>query len=100
MKNRHTRNTPDPLTLMVVVTVLGMMLSTTLNAQETFFDKPDLDDLMDGDITLARAAHSGAAVHMSFNSLAQARPENHAKQTTQPFAGTVPDIFLSLRLPW
>jgi len=100
MKNRHTFDWPDPLTMLVMLTILWMILSTTVGAQESFLNKPSLTDLQDGDVTLASDSHGTTDVHMSFSNPPPAHLENHPMDTMVPESDVLPEVFLSLRLHW
>ena len=100
MKSRYTKHRLDPLILLAVLVTLGVVLTATVSAEETFLSKPNFDDLQDGDVTLARAGRGGAGIHMSFMlpSALNGNSQSSAVLTSQ--ALSVPDVYLSLRLPW
>jgi hypothetical protein len=100
MKNRNSRHRPDPLMLLAILVMLGAMMTSTASAGESFLSKPSFTDLEDGDITLAGAEQGGAAIHMSFMSPSVLHGNNPSDQVVINQSGTLPDVYLSLRLPW
>jgi len=101
MKSRHTKHRLDPLVLLALLVTLGVMMTSTVGAAElSIFSKPSLDDLQDGDITLARAEHGGAGIHMSFMSPSELCRNSDPDAVVTGDYGTLPDIYLSLRLSW
>ena len=100
MKNRYPKRRHDPLILLAVLVTLGVMMTATVSAEETFLSKPNFTDLQDGDVILARAEHGGAGIHMSFMSPSGLNGSSQASYmlTSQDFS--MPDVYLSLRLPW
>ena len=99
MKDRNTKHRFDPLMLLAVLVMLGVMMSSTAGAAESFLSKLSFTDLEDGDITLAGAERSGAAIHMSFMSPSVLYGNKQSGYIVNP-SGALPDIYLSLRLPW
>ena len=100
MKNRYTKRRPDPLMLLALLVTLGVMMTATVSADEPFLSKPNFTDLQDGDVTLARAEHGGAGLHMSFMSPSVLNVNRDSSYVLTSFTGTMPDVYLSLRLPW
>jgi len=101
MKSRHTKHGFDPLILLALLVSLGVMMTSTVGAAESsFLSKPNLGDLEDGDITLARAGHGGAGIHMSFMSPSELCRNTETDYRVTGDYGTLPDIYLSLRLSW
>ena len=100
MKNRNTRQRVDPLMLLTLLVMLGVMMTSTASAEELFLSKPSFSDLEDGDITLAGAEQEGAAIHMSFMSPSVLYGNNQSGQVVTNQIGLVPDVYLTLRLPW
>jgi hypothetical protein len=98
MKSKHTSHKAE--TLLAALLTLGLMLTTTAGASESFFSKPNFADLQDGEVTLASSARSGAGVHMSFMSPSLLRGNGQSVHVVSSSAGTLPNIYLSLRLPW
>lgn len=96
MKGRHIRHRRGPLMLLA----LGVMITSTANADESFLMKPNITDLEDGDITLARAKHGGTGVYMSFMLPTQMDENSQTDFTATEYTGLVPDVFLSLRMSW
>ena len=91
---------PDPLMLMTLLVSLSVLMTTTVDAGESFFSNPNLPDLINGDITLTEVGHRGAGIHMSFqtpvNEINNAQPGNLDAGHNEPVA----DVFLSVRIPW
>jgi len=75
-------------------------LVSTATAADTFFSKPDLGDLMDGDVTVARMGQRGPAVHMSFISPADVRVGKTVTASAVRQSTAMPEVYLSVRLPW
>ena len=98
MKGRNTNHNPDMRLVMLVT--LGVMMTATAGAAESFLSKPNFADLQDGDVTLARAKHSGAGIHMSFMSPSVLHGYSQSNQAASGQNGTLPNVYLSLRLPW
>jgi hypothetical protein len=98
MKSRNTNRKPDMLLALLVT--LGVMMTSTAGAAESFLSKPNFADLQDGDVTLARAEHGGAGLHMSFISPSALLGNNQSSQAAISQNGTLPNVYLSLRLPW
>jgi hypothetical protein len=101
MKSRYPKRRPDPLMLLAVLVTLGVMMTSTVGAAESFFRNPSFTDLQDGDITLAGAEHGSASIHMSFmppSALNMNRDPSYLVLTD--FTWSMPDVYLSLRLPW
>jgi hypothetical protein len=98
MRSEHTNRKPD--TLLALLVTLGIMLTSTAAASELVFSKPDFADLQDGDVTLARSDRSGAGVHMSFMSPSLLGGSSQSSHVVSSSAGTLPNVYLSLRLPW
>jgi len=98
MESRNTNHRPDmPLVMLVT---LGVMMTATAGADESFLSKPNFADLQDGDVTLARAEHSGAGIHMSLMSPSELYGNSQSNQVALSQNGTLPNVYLSLRLPW
>ncbi|MGD8619974.1 MAG: hypothetical protein PVH54_12415 [Gammaproteobacteria bacterium] len=100
MKSRFTKRRYDPLMLLGLLVTLGVVMASTTSAAEPFLSKPNLGDLQDGDITLARAQHGGAGIHMSFTSPPILCGDCETGQVVTSDALTLPDVYLSLRLHW
>jgi hypothetical protein len=98
MKSKHTNRRPG--TLLAALVTLGVMLTTTAGASESFFSKPNFTDLQDGEVTLASSTRSGAGVHMSFMSPSQLVGNGQSSHVISSSAGTLPNVYLSLRVPW
>jgi len=100
MKSRYTKHRVDPLILLALLVTLGVMMTSTVSAAESFLSKPNLTDLQDGDIILARAEHSGAGIHMSFMSPSELCGNSESAHVVTSETGALPDVYLSLRLSW
>ena len=100
MKNRNTKYRLDPLMLLALLVMLAVMMTSTASAEESFLSKPSFSDLEDGDITLNEAKRNGATVHMSFMSPSVIHVNNPSEQVIIDQQGKMPDVYLSLRLPW
>jgi len=99
MKSRNTNRKPGPLLLALLLTSCVMM-TATLSAAESFLSNPNFEDLQDGDVTLARAEHGGAGIHMSFMSPSALHGSSQSSQAAPTQNDTLPNVYLSLRLPW
>jgi hypothetical protein len=100
MKNRYPKRRHDPLILLAVLVTLGVMMTATVSAEESFLSKPNFTDLQDGDVILARAEHGGAGIHMSFMSPSALKGNSQSSHALTSQAFSMPDVYLSLRLPW
>jgi hypothetical protein len=100
MKNKHTKHTVDPLMMLALLVTLGVMMISTVSAEETFLRNPEITDLEDGDIILVRSAHGGAGIHMSFMSQSELSANSRTGHVLASQALTMPDLYLTLRLPW
>jgi len=91
-----------PCHLMLLAMLAGFLalMSTSAAAAETFFSKPELNDFMDGDVTVARMGKRGPAVHMNFASLADVRHGEAVNASAVRQAAVTPEVYLSVRLPW
>ena len=98
MKSKHTNRKPDML--LTLFLTLGITLASAAGASESFLSKPNFADLQDGDVTLASSERSGAGVHMSFMSPSLLGRNSQPSHVVTSSAGTLPDVYLSLRLPW
>lgn len=91
---------PDPLMLMALLVSLSMLMTTTVDAGESFFSDPNLSDLVNGDLKLTEVGHRGAGIHMFFqtpvNELDDVAPDPREFAQNEPVA----DFFLSVRIPW
>jgi hypothetical protein len=76
------------------------MLASTAAASGSFLAKPNFADLQDGDVTLASSERSGAGVHMSFMSPSLLGQTSQSSHVVTSSSGTLPNVYLSLRLPW
>jgi YNFM family putative membrane transporter len=88
------------IALLALLVTLGVMLTSTAGASGSFLSKPNLADLQDGDVTLASSERSGAGIHMSLMSPSLLGGSNQSSHVVTSSAGTLPNIYLSLRLPW
>lgn len=77
-----------------------VLMSSSVAAAETFFSNPDLDDLMDGDVKVARIGQRGPGVHMSFISPAAVRHGQTVNAGAVRQATTRPEVYLSIQFPW
>ncbi|HYQ73081.1 MAG TPA: hypothetical protein VET88_14270 [Gammaproteobacteria bacterium] len=101
MKGKHTKGRLDPLMLLALFVTLAVMMTSTVSAaEESFISNPSFADLEDGDITLAGAERNGAGIHMSFMSPSMLNGNNRAEYVPASQNGLMPDVYLSLRLPW
>ena len=100
MNHVHTNHRSDPLPVLVLAAMLGALPASTAGAEEAFLDSPNLADLEDGDIKLARLGHSSSAVHMSFMSPSLEAASGPDRETAAVSTDTLPDVYLSLRLSW
>ena len=55
---------------------------------------------MDGDVNVARMGQRGPAVHMSVISPADVRHGEMINASAVRQAAAVPEVYLSIRLPW
>jgi hypothetical protein len=100
MKNKYTKHEVDPLMLLGLLVTLGVMMASTVSAGETVPGKPGITDLEDGDIVLVKSEHGGAGIHMSFMSPTLLPGNNRSSQLLSSQDFSMPDLYLSLRLPW
>jgi hypothetical protein len=100
MESKYTKRKLDPLMLLAVLVMLGVMMTSTVSADESFISKPNFTDLQDGDITLARSERGGAGIHMSLISPSGLNGNSQSGYILTSDALLKPDIYLSLRLPW
>jgi hypothetical protein len=98
MRSKNINHKPDSLLALLVT--LGVMLTATAGASESFLSKPNFADLQDGDVTLASSGRRGAGIHMSFMSPSLLGGGNQSSHVVASSAGTLPNVYLSLRLPW
>lgn len=91
---------PDLLILLAMVVVFSALMTTTATAAETFFSKPNLEDLYDGDVTVARMSSRGPAVHMSVIPPADVRHGEMINAGAARQVVATPEVYLSVRLPW
>ena len=89
-----------PCTLLALLVTLGVMLTSTAAASGAFLSKPNFADLQDGDVTLASSQRSGAGVHMSFTSPSFPGRTSQSSHVVTSSSLTLPNVYLSLRLPW
>lgn len=100
MKRKLQIRTPCHLMLLAMLAGFLALMSTSAAAAETIFSKPDLNDFMDGDVTVARLSKRGPAVHMSFISPAEMHYGEVANASNVRQGAALPDVQLSIRLPW
>ena len=86
--------------LISLLVSLSVFMTAAVDASEGFFSKPNLPDLIAGDITLTEVGRSGAGIHMSFQTPATA--VQNAQQDFRNGSRGEPaaDLFLSVRIPW
>jgi hypothetical protein len=97
MKNKYTNRKLEPLILLVM---LGVTMTATVSADESFLSKPNFTDLEDGDITLARSERGGAGIHISLMSPSGLNGNSQTGYVLTSNALLKPDVYLSLRFPW
>jgi len=79
----------------------AMMSGTAAAADtETFFSNPSLEDFIDGDVKVARMGQRGPGVHMSFISPAEVRQGEMVNASAVRQSSAMPEVYLSIRLPW
>jgi hypothetical protein len=100
MKSKHSRRRLDPLILLAVLVTLGVMLTSTAGAADSFLRKPSFTDLEDGDITLTGEERGRAAIHLSFMSPSALYGSSQSSFPVTGSTTTLPDVYFSLRLPW
>ena len=99
-QRKHFFRKPDPLMLISLLLGLSVLMTTAVDASESFFSKPNLPDLIAGDITLTEVGRSGAGIHMSFQTPATV-VQNELHDLRNGSQSEAPaDLFLSLRMPW
>jgi hypothetical protein len=91
---------PDPLMLVSLLVSLSVLMTTAVDASESFFSKPNLPDLIAGDITLTEVGRSGAGIHMSFQTPATAVQKEQHDFRNGSRGEPAADLFLSVRIPW
>lgn len=100
LKARFQIRKPAALMMPALVVLISLLASTGAAAAETFFSKPSLDDLMDGDVTVARMGQRGPAVHMSVISPANMRPGEPVRAGAVQQTDVTPEVYLTISLPW
>jgi hypothetical protein len=85
---------------MTLLVSLSVFMTTAVDAGETFFNNPNLSDLINGDIKLTEVGHRGAGIHMSFQN--PINDFNNAGTGARDAGRIVPaaDVALSVRIPW
>ena len=91
---------PAALMLSALVVSFSVLAPAGATAAETFFSKPSLDDLMDGDVTVARMGQRGPAVNMSVISPANVRPGEPVRAGAVRQTAVTPEVYLTISLPW
>ena len=91
---------PDPLMLVSLLVSLSVLMTTVVDASESFFSKPNLPDLIAGDITLTEVGRGGAGIHMSFQTPATAVQNERHDFRNGSRGEPAADLFLSVRIPW
>ena len=100
LKARFQMRKPAALMLSALVVLISLLASTGAAAAETFFSKPSFDDLMDGDVTVARMGQRGPAVHMSVISPANVHPDEPVVAGAVRQTAVKPEVYLTISLPW
>jgi hypothetical protein len=101
MKSWFTKRRQVPRMLLAVLVTPGvMMTATVVSADESFLSRPNFTDLQDGDVTLAKAERGGAGIHMSLMSPSVLNGNSQSSYVFTSQSLTMPDVYLSLRLPW
>jgi hypothetical protein len=100
MKSRYATRRLDPYMLLPALVIQGVMMTSAVGADESFFRKPSFKDLQDGEITLAGAEHGRAGIHMSFLPLSELDGNSDSVPVVTDIPGIMPDVYLSLRVPW
>lgn len=100
MKSKYTRPKIDPLMLLALLVTLGVVMTSTVSAAEKFPGKTNVSILEDGEITLARAEHGRAGIHMSFMSPSGLNGDKQSSHLLASELLSMPDVYFSVRLPW
>ncbi len=98
MKSKQKKRKPHTLLALLVTT--GVMLTSTAGASGSFLSKPNFADLQDGDVTLASSGRNGAGIHMSVTSPSLSGGSSQPSDAVTSSAVMLPNVYLSLRLPW
>jgi len=98
-KKRNFRK-PDPLMLITFLVSLSVFMTAAVDANETFFSKPNLPDLINGDIVLTKIGHRGAGVHMFYRTPANEFTDERPSSLYSDQNEAAPDVFLSVQIPW
>ena len=98
-KKRFFRK-PDPLMLVSLLVSLSVFMTSAVDASESFFSKPNLPDLIAGDLTLTEVGRSGAGIHMTFQTPATVVKNEQHDFRNGSHGEPAPDLFLSVRIPW
>ena len=91
---------PAPLMLFAMMVGFSVLVPASAAAAETFLRKPALDDYVDGDVTVARMGQRGPAVHMSVISPAEVHHGEAVNASALRQTTSIPNVYLSVRLPW
>jgi hypothetical protein len=100
LRKKHIFRKPDPLMLISLLVSLSVFMTTAVDASESFFSKPNLPDLIAGDITLTEVGRSGAGIHMSFQTPATVVQNEHHDLRNGSQSELPADLFLSVHIPW
>jgi hypothetical protein len=101
-KDKFKMRRPDSMLLLAMLVSAAALLSTAAHAADsgTFLSKPDLGDLLDGNVTVARMGRHGPAVHMSFISIAAEDVGDSVNARPVRQVVPRPEVYLSISLPW
>jgi hypothetical protein len=100
LRSKRFFRKPDPLMLISVLVSLSVFMTTAVDASDSFFSKPNLPDLIAGDITLAEVGRRGAGIHMSFQTPASIVQKEQHDFRNGSQSEPAPDFFFSVRIPW
>jgi len=100
LRNKRFFRKPDPLMLIFVLVSLSVFMTTAVDAGESFFSKPNLPDLIAGNITLAEVGRHGAGIHLSFQTPATFIQKEQHDFRNGSQSEPAPDFSFSVRIPW
>ena len=106
MRGKNLTRKPDPLILLALVVTLGAVMSTTVQAAETFqFQSQSrlsrlTADFDENGYRLTSLGNTDAGLHISMNPPADVEKSYHASGGSMRGMHNKSDVFLSVRLPW
>ena len=100
LKQKRFLRKPDPLMLVSLLVSLSVFTTTAVDAGESFFSKPNLPDLIAGNITLTEIGRTGGGLHLSFQTPATTVKNEQHDFRNGSLREPAADLSLSVRIPW